>query len=349
MEHVTSVDDVPGASTSMRHPQIAAQCCARTTGTCRRFPIGGGCIAGPSGNQQPPITPMTYGENVAKCEALGLTMCEQSCAGTGCYYNRHPVFTSIPCTEPPSSPPTPIPVGVLPPAPPYPIGVPGPSPPPTSSPPSPPPAPPPIPAAPWSPSVLSPVVSLPSEGAAAFLQRCMLACAQADSCIGFTDTPCSGSRCCHLQQSNPTNGFFLTSPTSYVKHGVSGSQSKVDSARLNAAGVAMVRANPWDDSYGGGVDVLSANFTSSLTATAVDVSVELNLGMLVDWRVVASTLLIFCLGLFFGAAARDSCSPATRLSSSRRDRAISKAVDVAGPPPAQGEAYITGAAQAGSI
>merc|ERR1719326_1875394 len=66
MELVTSVLDVPGGSTAMRHPQIAAQCCT-AAGECRRTHNGGndGCIAGLSSNTAPFIAQMTYGETVA--------------------------------------------------------------------------------------------------------------------------------------------------------------------------------------------------------------------------------------------------------------------------------------------
>jgi len=120
MERVTSVTDVPGASTQMRNPQIAAQCCTAAD-ECRRttaWPVydRNQCQAGMSGNLAPFITLMTYAETVAKCAAAGLQLCAQSCKGLGCNYNRHPVYTNLPCpAEPPSPAPSPLP---LPPPPP---------------------------------------------------------------------------------------------------------------------------------------------------------------------------------------------------------------------------------------
>jgi len=92
---------------------IAAQCC--TSGEqlspigCRRKAKPDGspstsdddCIAGvldlrPSA---PPSTfkNMTYGDTVAKCASLNLVLCLQSCSGTGCAYNGHPVYSDLPC------------------------------------------------------------------------------------------------------------------------------------------------------------------------------------------------------------------------------------------------------------
>ena len=43
------------------------------------------------------ITPMTWYDTKAKCAALDLAMCEQSCKGLGCFYDFHPVWTGLPC------------------------------------------------------------------------------------------------------------------------------------------------------------------------------------------------------------------------------------------------------------
>jgi len=78
---------------------IAAQCC-ETDGTCRRQDVDGTCVAGVSDKTINPgggIEPMTYGEAVVKCAQLGLELCDKSCAGKGCGYNRHPVWSRLPC------------------------------------------------------------------------------------------------------------------------------------------------------------------------------------------------------------------------------------------------------------
>eukprot|EP00965_Chrysotila_dentata_P013481 446889-Pleurochrysis_carterae.AAC.1 len=89
-------------------PTIAAQCCS-SSGTCHRefnnATLTDNCIAGRSPN----VEPMTYSENVQRCEALGLVMCSQSCVNTGCSYNNHPVYTNLPCPAPPPPPSRPSP------------------------------------------------------------------------------------------------------------------------------------------------------------------------------------------------------------------------------------------------
>ena len=78
---------------------IAAQCC-EADGTCRRFVDGKnndeGCIAGHSGQVVPKgaITPTTYSEAYAMCDALGLQLCDKSCVNQGCFYNNHPGLAS---------------------------------------------------------------------------------------------------------------------------------------------------------------------------------------------------------------------------------------------------------------
>ena len=87
---------------TLSRPVIAAQCCSPSN-QCRRQP-GGVCIAGFSGRSSgggfagdPWIIAMTYGEAKATCTSKGLQMCSKSCAGTGCWYNAHPVYTDKPC------------------------------------------------------------------------------------------------------------------------------------------------------------------------------------------------------------------------------------------------------------
>jgi len=89
------------AVTAINGKPIAAQCCDKGGGaTCRRFEEGKkndaeGCVAG-FAKTKPPKT-MTYSEAKAKCDRLGLDMCKKSCSGSGCYYNKYPVYTSLPC------------------------------------------------------------------------------------------------------------------------------------------------------------------------------------------------------------------------------------------------------------
>ena len=75
---------------------IAAQCC-KSDGTCHRSIENSGCVAGHSKNEG--LTPTTYSQAVAMCEEHGLELCTQSCRNTGCLYNRHPVWTALPCMD----------------------------------------------------------------------------------------------------------------------------------------------------------------------------------------------------------------------------------------------------------
>ena len=71
---------------------------------CRRFVASDnteeGCIGGN------PVVPVTYSENVELCDAAGLVLCDTNCDGQGCFYNKYPVRTGVPCgdTEPVVSP-----------------------------------------------------------------------------------------------------------------------------------------------------------------------------------------------------------------------------------------------------
>ena len=82
----------------LTHDVIAAQCCT-VGGTCSRE-VNGECVAGHSKSLNGAIMPFTYAKNEEFCTANGLEMCKQSCAGKGCWYNYHPVFTSLPCPAP---------------------------------------------------------------------------------------------------------------------------------------------------------------------------------------------------------------------------------------------------------
>merc|ERR1719222_1890774 len=52
---------------------------------------------------------MTYGDTVAACEARGLVLCHQSCFDLGCQYNKHPVYSGLPCPSAGASPPPSLP------------------------------------------------------------------------------------------------------------------------------------------------------------------------------------------------------------------------------------------------
>merc|ERR1719399_1929521 len=84
------------------HSRIAAQCCA-ADGGCRRK-VNNKCVADQSVGGV--IKAFTYAETDAFCKSHGLEMCKQSCAGQGCQYNDHPVFTSMACLPSPSPPPS---------------------------------------------------------------------------------------------------------------------------------------------------------------------------------------------------------------------------------------------------
>jgi len=104
----------PGSG--MLYDRIAAQCCTGGSGAnaCRRNVPGSGCVAGTSTDTLGGlIDKFTYAENEEFCTSKGLFMCEQSCKGRGCFYNKHPVFTSLPCNiDPPDPEPTPTPTPV---------------------------------------------------------------------------------------------------------------------------------------------------------------------------------------------------------------------------------------------
>lgn len=93
-------DDETTSLANFKRKSIAAQCCT-VSGGCRRSIAGTGCIAGRSARPAPYIKTMTFAENAAECISLGLQLCSQSCAGTGCNYNEHPVYSRLSCDLPP--------------------------------------------------------------------------------------------------------------------------------------------------------------------------------------------------------------------------------------------------------
>ena len=109
----TTVGDVPGASSTSSFSTIAGQCCAagNSPTSCRRQ-IDGECVAGNSKHVEPrgSIYPATYDHLYGYCAHHNLEICEQSCANTGCGYDLHPVYTSIPCGGGGATPPTPAPI-----------------------------------------------------------------------------------------------------------------------------------------------------------------------------------------------------------------------------------------------
>jgi len=90
---------------------IAAQCCASdrpdAVKGCRRRATADGqgstsdedCVAGVySDASSNTFVKNTYVETVVLCSAMDLVLCSQSCAGEGCKYNLHPVYSGIPCS-----------------------------------------------------------------------------------------------------------------------------------------------------------------------------------------------------------------------------------------------------------
>uniref|UniRef100_A0A7S0LB81 Uncharacterized protein n=1 Tax=Coccolithus braarudii TaxID=221442 RepID=A0A7S0LB81_9EUKA len=96
--------------------QLAAQCCTKSLiggpkEVCRRVSKPNGaksissedCVAGMSlafsgsRNAGDQFEAMTYGQAVEKCEWLGLGLCAQTCMNTGCFYNKNPVYSALPC------------------------------------------------------------------------------------------------------------------------------------------------------------------------------------------------------------------------------------------------------------
>ena len=87
---------------------IAAQCCdpndpspvdwnAGTVGGCRRYTAAGGGNTNAGCFSGKPATGRTYLETEEICAAAGLAMCDRTCAGGGCHYNRGYVWTNLAC------------------------------------------------------------------------------------------------------------------------------------------------------------------------------------------------------------------------------------------------------------
>ena len=94
----TDGDCVTDASaTDVDGTAISAQCCERD-GTCRRW-VGSnsptGCIAGKWGHSSYVRT--TFERASELCSAQGLELCDKSCRGKGCNYDRGRVWTSLTC------------------------------------------------------------------------------------------------------------------------------------------------------------------------------------------------------------------------------------------------------------
>lgn len=106
---------------------IAAQCCTLDNG-CVRTTNGGrrGCISGKfHRNNESDVFEFfetTWSWASSRCAALGLTLCNQNCQGTGCSYDRLWVWTNTACPSPPAPPalppasPPPVPPASPPPA-----------------------------------------------------------------------------------------------------------------------------------------------------------------------------------------------------------------------------------------
>jgi poly(3-hydroxybutyrate) depolymerase len=95
---------MPVTDTHREGTVIAGQCCDASDSSingCRRY-VGSnddaGCLAG-----MPP-RPMDYVDTEEMCAAAGLSVCSNSCAGRGCAYNAHPVWSSNLCPGPSTSP-----------------------------------------------------------------------------------------------------------------------------------------------------------------------------------------------------------------------------------------------------
>lgn len=232
METVTHTFQVPGASTSMRHDIIAAQCCT-ASGECRRKDDDGVCIAGFSSNVAPYIAAMTYGETAAACATRGLQLCDQSCQNTGCLYNRHPVFTSKPCpTKSPLSPSPPPP----PPSTPSPLTE--------------------LTYSPWAEASITALTRASFETIGAFRQRCLHACADSpEECVGLREAPCGTTLCCSFYSTEqlevaffvPTNGTYIPNRLA-LEHEV---RAKEVMMPVELASSIAISIQPWDDSYGG--------------------------------------------------------------------------------------------------
>eukprot|EP00965_Chrysotila_dentata_P237838 6202155-Pleurochrysis_carterae.AAC.6 len=87
------------------HDEIVAQCCT-DDGTCQRTWTEGVGIDGAradnqciSGHSRDGVTQHTYLDAAAECARRGLTLCDKACAGTGCWYDGHLVYSNKPCSS----------------------------------------------------------------------------------------------------------------------------------------------------------------------------------------------------------------------------------------------------------
>ena len=87
------------SATKVGATAISAQCC-EDNGTCRRY-VGqnnaAGCIAGKWATSS--YTHTTFASAAALCSEQGLKLCDQSCRGKGCNYDRGFVWTSLACPD----------------------------------------------------------------------------------------------------------------------------------------------------------------------------------------------------------------------------------------------------------
>lgn len=191
---------------------------------------------------------------------------------------------------------------------------------------------------------------LPSESDGAFLQRCKLTCAQAAGCVGFNVTQCEvGGRCCRLHEMRGSMaGYFLPTPTIYVKVGDPSSHGHSMAVDASGSDATVVVVNPWDDSYGGADVAVNETLVTAPTGSepvnvVQSVDVELHIGgLLTDWRVLTTVLFGFMLGLLIGGATIYTCMLRAKLQDASRVVSISKAVDAAGPAPVHGATYAQG-------
>jgi hypothetical protein len=77
---------------------IAAQCCDGSTCVRRTSDRNVDCIAGQGSTSS--FVHTTWGDALGRCQALGYTLCDQNCKGTGCAYNSLWVWSSLSCTPP---------------------------------------------------------------------------------------------------------------------------------------------------------------------------------------------------------------------------------------------------------
>ena len=85
---------------------IVAQCCTSDgpegPDSCRRATTGKGdkvCVAGHA--KRDGVQPTTYSEAYQLCAERNLRLCGQSCKGTGCGYDRYPVWSRLECDAQP--------------------------------------------------------------------------------------------------------------------------------------------------------------------------------------------------------------------------------------------------------